>query len=204
MVGIFPDLLLNIFQVAFIYFFILKKKKSYPHSYLVEYSLPTFCGRPKWRTPCLQNPMKLYETTHNSLEMGHSMDFYKNEMSLPHNQISHSSYKCSHWLGGRERERESNLMDWCSVSLTASVIPLVFTHSIFTNRESLIKNNYHKYFISFVIFRKSKKKKTKQKKQLLFQRERGSEGERKKKKELKTLFFSFLFFLLSFIWLVNL
>lgn len=103
------------------------------------------------------------------------------------------------WVAERERERESNLMDWCSVSLTASVIPLVFTHSIFTNRESLIKNNYHKYFISFVIFRKSKQKKKKQKKQLLFQRERGSEGERKKKKELKTLFFSFLFFLLSFI-----
>lgn len=165
----------------------------------MEYSLPTFCGRPKWRTPCLQNPMKLYETTHNSLEMGHSMDFYKNEMSLPHNQISHSSYKCSHWLGGRERERESNLMDWCSVSLTASVIPLVFTHSIFTNRESLIKNNYHKYFISFVIFRKSKKKK-KTKKTAIISERKGEWGREKEKERIKNLVF-FFSFLSSFIYL---
>lgn len=82
----------------------------------------------------------------------------------------------------RERERESNLMDWCSVSLTASVIPLVFTHSIFTNRESLIKNNYHKYFISFVIFRKSKKKK-KTKKNSYYFREKGGVRERERKRK---------------------
>lgn len=86
------------------------------------------------------------------------------------------------WVAERERERESNLMDWCSVSLTASVIPLVFTHSIFTNRESLIKNNYHKYFISFVIFRKSKKKKNNKKNSYYF-REKGGVRERERKRK---------------------
>lgn len=84
------------------------------------------------------------------------------------------------WVAERERERESNLMDWCSVSLTASVIPLVFTHSIFTNRESLIKNNYHKYFISFVIFRKRKKT---NKKNSYYFREKGGVRERERKRK---------------------
>lgn len=103
----------------------------------------------------------------------------------------------------RERERESNLMDWCSVSLTASVIPLVFTHSIFTNRESLIKNNYHKYFISFVIFRKSKKKK-KTKKTAIISERKGEWGREKEKERIKNLVFFFSFFFHLFdLWTCN-